>query len=217
MSQNAQNELNSAVDQGTDGQVNATPDQVADMSNDGSNVGSNINTAEVDRITSERAERASKAALTSYLKQQGLTQEEAEAYFQQHRDKKAQEAEAEKNNLGMLQQRNAELEKQAADVLQQANNRIIQAEARIQSIGLGIKPDRVDYAVRLAELRGVQIDENGEVDKAAVKSALEEVLKGLPELKANHDGGAGFKIGGAGQQQKSNVDETLDKIFGIKD
>lgn len=87
-------------------------------------------------------------------------------------------------------------EKKAVDALAAANQRAISSEARVQAVALGIKPERIQHAMRLADLSGVTVDENGEPDVVAIKSALEAVLKDLPELKtqpAQTSGGADFQ------------------------
>lgn len=225
MSQNTQNAATevsaafgntSAVDQGADVKADVTPDQDTETSDNDSNVGLEINEEEVSRIEAERTERASKAALTSYFKQQGLSQKEAEQYFEQHKAKKAAEREQAQNDLGMLQQTNKDLEQQLAAAQQKANNALIKAEAKVAAMSLGVRADRVNHVIRLATLKDVTIDEDGAIDAAAVKAAIEQVLKEIPELKQSEENRPGFKIGGAGQQAPANNDikSQISQIFG---
>lgn len=94
-----------------------------------------------------------------------------------------------------------EAERRAQEVQAAANQRLINAEARVQAVTLGIKPERVSYALKLADLSGVEVDENGNPDAAAIKSALEAVLNDLPELKGTQapgKSGSEFTGGGGG-------------------
>lgn len=92
--------------------------------------------------------------------------------------KKEQMTEAEK-----LKAEKEEAERKAQEAQTAANQRLINAEARVQAVTLGIKPERIAYALKLADLSGVEVDEQGNPDAAAIKSALEAVLNDLPELK----------------------------------
>jgi len=83
-----------------------------------------------------------------------------------------------------------EAEKKALEREASANARTIKAEAKALAASLGVKPERINYAVRLADLSGIEVDDDGEPDTKAIKSALEQVTKDLPELK-----GAPGKIG----------------------
>lgn len=221
MSQNTQNLAGAqsapldAVDQGIEEQGNATPDQGAETSNDGSNVGS-IDTEKAEQIAAGRSERAAKAALKDFYKQQGMTEQEATQAFEAYKQNRAQKEAEDRNNLGVLQQQNAELKAQAARALETANKRLINADAKTLASTMGVKPDRVDVVVRLANLKDVTVDEDGSVDKAAVKKALEDALKLVPELKQTDENRAGFKIGGGGQDTTPNVSDKLAEIFGNK-
>ena len=222
MSQNTQNLAGAqsapldAVDQGIEEQGNATPDQGAETSNDGSNVGTELDTEKAEQIAAGRSERAAKAALKDYYKQQGLTEAEATQAFEAYKQNRAQKEAEDRNNLGVLQQQNAELKAQAARALETANKRLINADAKTLASTMGVKPDRVDVVVRLANLKDVTVDEDGSVDKAAVKKALEEALKLVPELKQTEENRAGFKIGGGGQDNQQTTSDKLAEIFGNK-
>lgn len=74
-------------------------------------------------------------------------------------------------------------EQRGKQALQEADNRVVRAESRVVAVALGIKPERVSAALKLADLSQVTVDETGEPDGAAIKAALEAVLTDLPELK----------------------------------
>jgi len=76
-----------------------------------------------------------------------------------------------------------EAERKAQDAQTAANQRIIAAEAKVLAVSLGVKPERVAYALKLADLSAVEVDENGDPDADAIKAAIETVINDLPELK----------------------------------
>lgn len=177
----------------------------------------NVDPAEVERIANERSERATRAALRSYFQQQGLTEEQAAEAITQYRAAQEQRAAEERNNLQALQQKLDTYEKGEAELFRRANARLIRADAVLMAGKLGIRPDRIDAAIRVANLSGVTVDEQGAVDETALKTALEEVTKQLPEFLTKSDEGAtGFKLGAPGQSNSSASGDALAKIFGNK-
>ena len=92
--------------------------------------------------------------------------------------KKAAMTEAER-----LKAEKEEAERKAQDAQTAANQRIINAEAKVLAVSLGVKPERVAYALKLADLSAVEVDENGDPDADAIKAAIEAVINDLPELK----------------------------------
>lgn len=150
--------------------------------------------AELDRIIAERVSRAeksaSKKAREARAKELGFESVEAmESVLKAH--KEAQEKN--KTDLQKAQEAKAEADRKAAEALKAANTRLINAEARVQATALGIKPERITHALKLADLSDVTVDEQGNVDDKAIKKALEQVLKEVPELKgagSNNVGGS---------------------------
>jgi ribosomal protein L16 Arg81 hydroxylase len=171
---------------------------------------------EVARIGTERSVRAERAAITNYFRDQGLTEEEAKQAFEKFRTDREAQREAEKNDLTALQRRVEEYERKESEILRKANRRLVRVEAKEQAIALGVRVDRSDYAVRLADLSKVEVDENGEVDESAVREALEQILNDFPELKvaSSSEDGHGFKLGSPGQKQQPGLSEQIAKIFG---
>lgn len=64
-----------------------------------------------------------------------------------------------------------------------ATQRELRAAAKLAAVSLGIPAARADYAVRMADLSGVDIDDDDGPDSDAIKAAMEQVLKDIPELK----------------------------------
>lgn len=120
-----------------------------------------------------------------------FSQEELDAVITKRlaRERKAWETqlEEEKKKAAMseterLQAEKAEAEKKSAEVMTKANRALVTAEAKGVAAELGVKPERLAHAVRLAELAEVEV-QDGEVDTAAIKVAMKKVLEELPELK----------------------------------
>ncbi|HEX2986143.1 MAG TPA: hypothetical protein VHO71_04935 [Caproiciproducens sp.] len=112
----------------------------------------------------------------------------------------------------------------SAEKIAKANQRLVASEAKAAAIAAGVKPDRVDYVVRLADLSKVDVDEDDGPDTDAIKKAVDKVLKDMPEFKATSDDGkgnsSGFQIGADGsnqgmqrqtQQQTTNSSPTATK------
>lgn len=121
-----------------------------------------------------------------------FTQEDLDRLIQQRlqreRKKWEQQLEEERKKAAMteaerLKAEKEEAERRAQEAQASANQRLINAEARVQAVTLGIRPERVAYALKLADLSAVDVDDSGNPDEAAIKAALEAVLKDLPELK----------------------------------
>ena len=88
--------------------------------------------------------------------------------------------------------------------LTQALELALDAEARAAAAGLGIKADRVRYAVRLADLSGIDLTKEGAAEK--VSAAIGKVLEALPELR----GGAGTgSVGNHPRQQQTPEEAAL--------
>lgn len=177
-----------------------------------------IDMAEAERIATEREERATRGALTSYFKQQGLSEEEVKQALEAYKTRQAETKAAARNDLTQLQAQYDALEKEKQAIMVQANQRLVRSEAMMQALSMQIRPDRVEHVIRLADLSAVGMDEHGQPDKAAISAALEAVVSTTPEFKAtsgaDEEGKPGFKIGASDQQQQMK-DAELAKIFKI--
>lgn len=97
-----------------------------------------------------------------------------------------------------------------------ANQKLVQAEAKAVALTLGVKSDRVAYAVRMADLSKIDVDDELGVDNDAVKKAIEQVLKDIPELKPTTEDqkkGSGFRVGAdgdkSGQDKKTSLKDAV--------
>lgn len=140
-----------------------------------------------------RVEQASRSQLTAMAKELGF--ESADDLREAAKAAKERE-EAEKSELDRLKEDAERAKSESKSALERANARIVQAEAKAVALSLGIKSERVPYALRMADLSDVDVSDEGEPDEAAIKKALETVLKDIPELKAEtttaSNGGAEF-------------------------
>lgn len=139
-----------------------------------------------------------------------MTQAEIDAMIEKRLARARKQWESEQEEARKKEQMSAEerlkaekeeAERRAQEVQAAANQRLINAEARVQAVTLGIKPERIAYALKLADLSGVEVDGQGNPDAAAIKAALEAVLNDLPELKGTQapgKSGSEFTGGGGG-------------------
>lgn len=131
--------------------------------------------SDVDRIVKDRLDRERKAAADER--------------------KKADMTESEK-----LKAEKAELEDKVTEAEAKANKRMTVAEARLQSISAGVKPERIDALLKLADLSSVDIGEDGEPNAKQIKTAIEKALGEYPEFKVGASAKGGADYSGNGGQ-----------------
>lgn len=170
---------------------------------------------DLDKIVIERTGRAEKAALKSFFQQQGLTEEEANAAISDYKKSKDAKAEASKNDAKAQAERADAAEKMAKEAINKANSMIIKANAQIIASSLGVKSNKLDYVVKMADLSKVTVDEHGNPDESAVKASIEKVLSDIPEFKENKESSSGFKIGADGNKETSGADDSIRAAFGL--
>ncbi len=210
----------SAANSGADNDTNGTnnPNAEGKGGDDGAATGTKqtYTQEDLDKIVTERTGRAEKAALKSFFQQQGLTEEEANAAIADYKKVKADKAEASKNDAKAQADRADAAEKQAQEAIAKANAVLIRANAQIQASNLGVKSNKLEYVVKMADLSKITIDDDGNPDEAAIKEAVEQVLKDVPELKDTKET-SGFKIGADGNKDKGGDDEdaAVRRAFGL--
>lgn len=154
---------------------------------------------EAERIAKEREERARRSALKSYFEQQGYSQEEVEQLLKADKERR----EKEKTDLQREKEAREKAEKEKAAAIAQANSRIARTEFKIAAQAAGVPADRLEAAVKLADLSELVPDEKtGEIPADKVKSIVEATLTANPFLKASttppNVGGGGSNPGGGG-------------------
>lgn len=122
-----------------------------------------------------------------------------------------------KTELQRQQEENERLKAENQTVQAQAKTTAINAAATTRAATLGIKPERIAYALRLADLSGVEVTD-GKPDDAAIKTALEKVVEDLPELKSAGGGSTGSSAnpagGGGADPPKGNMNDVLRRAAG---
>lgn len=96
-----------------------------------------------------------------------------------------------------------------------ANLRLVRGAAMVKAAQMNIRPDRVEHAIKLADLTGIEVDDNGDVNNESLTQALEKVTQEMPELLKSEDGKHGFKLGASDQNQNATEDQ-INQIFGLK-
>lgn len=129
---------------------------------------------------------AEDTVLKNYFKQQGLSAEDAKTAIAAFKEQKA----ANTPDVAALQNKNAELE---AAVRAAALDKAVTLEA----MSMGIDQKSLPYILKLADMSSA-VKEDGTIDTAAVKTAIEQVLTDLPGLKPD-ESARGFQIGASGQ------------------
>lgn len=205
---------NSGADNNTNGANN--PDAEGKGGKDGAASGAKQYTQEdLDKIVTERTSRAEKAALKSFFQQKGLSEDEANSAIDDYKKSKAEKEEASRNDAKAQADRADAAEKSAQEAIARANAVLVKANAQIQAANLGVKSNKLDYVVKMADLSKVTIGDDGNPDEAAIKSAVEQVLKDVPELKDTKES-SGFKIGADGDKgSEGDNDEAIRRAFGL--
>jgi len=174
---------------GTD-KGNTNKDDAADDKDVGKVTWTPAQQKEIDRIVTERLDRDGKKA-----------RKDIEA------DVRA-EIKADADKAAMTESERLKADKEKADfdakeAKTKADARIIRAEAKVQALALGVKPERLDYVLKMVDLSPVKIGEDDEPDVEAIKKIIDAVLTEIPELKGSGEpgkGGADFSQGkGAGE------------------
>ena len=138
-------------------------------------------------------------ALKAYFKQQGLSQEEVEQAIATFKQQKA----AQQPDVAALTQT-----AQAAQAA--AQQAMLDKEATLAAISLGLDAKTIPYVLKMADLSQA-IGQDGKVNTEALNTALNKVLEDVPALKPQASGTTGFvQVGAASTgQQTSNDPMTL--------
>lgn len=164
--------------------------------------------AQLERIVSEREQRAGNAALKSFFRQQGMSEEEVSEAVAQYKQ-------ARRDSQSDVDVLTAQLrEAQQATMRSQ-----LEYQAAMHALKLGVDVSTVPYLLRLADLGDVR-DESGAVSEERLTQALEKVLTDLPALRSEKTQSQGFVQIGAAQQNEADAqaaaDTRLRRAFGLK-
>lgn len=168
--------------------------------------GKTFSEEEAERIAKEREERARRSALKSYFEQQGYSQEEVEQLLKADKEKR----EKEKTDLQREREAKEKAEKEKTEAISKANTRIARTEFKIAAQAAGVPADRLEAAVKLADLSELVPDEKtGEIPADKVKSIVEATLQANPFLKAT---ATPPNVGGGGSNPGGNSNPSMDEL-----
>lgn len=138
-------------------------------------------------------------ALKAYFKQQGLSQEEAEQAMATFKAEKA------KNQPDV-----AALTQTAQAAQAAAQQAMLDKEATLAAISLGLDAKTIPYVLKMADLSQA-MGQDGKINEETLKTALNKVLEDVPAFKPQASGTTGFvQVGAASTgQQTSNEPMTL--------
>lgn len=143
--------------------------------------------------------------MRGYFKQQGLSREEADQAIAAFKQQKA----ASQPDVNALQT-------QAAQAQAMAQQAMLEKEATLTAISLGLDAKTIPYVLKMADLSQVT-GQDGKINNESLKNAINKVLEDVPALKPQARGTTGFiqvgASGGSGQQTTN--DDALKKAFGL--
>lgn len=94
-----------------------------------------------------------------------------------------------------------------------AIDKLARAELKAQMAIDGVNPAKLVYACKMIDVADVL--ENGEYNEEKAKTAIEEMLKVMPELKATQQQEQNqFYFGAPEQEEQKEEKNVIDKIFG---
>ena len=141
--------------------------------------------------------------LKGYFRQQGLSQEEMKQAIQAFKEQKA----ASQPDVNALQS-------QIKTIQAEAQRAVMENEAVLEAVQLGIDAKTMPYVLKMADLSEA-MGQDGKVDNEVLKNAINKVLEDVPQLKPSQEKQWGFRVGGEGQQPTGTDNEALKKAFGI--
>ena len=144
-------------------------------------------------------------ALKAYFKQQGLSEEEMKQAIAAFKQQKA----ASQPDVSALQT-------QAAQAQAIAQKAMLEKEATLTAISLGLDAKTIPYVLKMADLSQVT-GQDGKINDESLKNAINKVLEDVPALKPQAAGTTGFIQVGAsdGFGQQTSNDDALKKAFGL--
>ena len=178
----------------------------------GTKTGSTIDYERIEQIINSRTEKVEKSVLSSYLKEQGISEDEMSKAIESYKANK-QQAAAQKTQEFANAKASAE-EYKAKYIESQINN-----AATMKAMAMGIESKTIPYINKLADFKSA-VKEDGSIDEAKVEEAIKKVIEDIPAFKTgnNSNGGSGFKMGadnGSGSNKDEAQKQMLSNIFGI--
>ena len=162
----------------------------------------------IESMVNKGIQSKENAVLKSYFEQQGLSEDEVKAAIGAYKQDKANKAHEKETAFDAMR---AENEKLKAQIRENALNN----KAMAMALDMGIDNSTAPYLIKMADLSKA-MNESGEVDESAVKTAFETVLKDIPALKNNANNGF-VTVGADGSKtEQGSTDDDIRKLFGLK-
>lgn len=173
----------------------------AQQTGTGGNSGQQTPQIDYDKIQSmidKGTQQKEDAILKGYFQKQGLTEEEAQ------------------QAMAAFKQQKAANTPDVAGLQTQAQQAVIEKDATIEAIALGLDAKQVPYILKMADFSKA-MDKDGKTNPEAIKEAINKVLEDFPQLKPQKEENKGFqKVGaGGGNQTNQNMDDALKQAFGL--
>lgn len=157
----------------------------------------------IAQIVAGKQSATEDSVLKGYFKQQGLSQEEMAQAIQAFKDQKA----ANQPDVNALQA-------QAQEAQRAAQQALIEKEAVMEAVQLGIDVKTIPYILKIADLSGV-VGQDGKLNNETLKNAINKVLEDVPQFKPTQEQNRGFQIGSSGEQAPGTDNDALKKAFGL--
>lgn len=181
------------------------PVSQASQTNQQSQPAAQIDYDKLAQIVAGKQTATEDSVLRGYFKQQGLSREEADQAMAVFKQQKA----ASQPDVSALQTQIT----QAQAIAQKA---MLEKEATLTAISLGLDAKTIPYVLKMADLSQVT-GQDGKINDESLKNAINKVLEDIPALKPQPAGSTGFiQVGAAGGSgQRQTTDDALKKAFGL--
>lgn len=122
-----------------------------------------------------RTSRKEEGIVKSYLKEQGLSEDEMKEALKAYKETKANKVKEEQERINKIIRENNEYKKKELMVQ-------VTSEAKTIAKGLNVREDRFDKLMALCDQKDF-MDDKGVINKEAIKKEMEKQLQDLPEFK----------------------------------
>ncbi len=189
---------------GTQPPAQTPPGGQAPPSDQGGQQAGQIDYAKIQQMLDGTLAVKEDAALKTYFKQQGLSQQEAESAMAAFKAEKAKN----QPDINAMQEQVRQSQKEAQEAR-------LQGMAAMTAVSMGLDAKTIPYVLKMADL-GQAVGQDGKVNEETLKNALNKVLEDVPALKPQAKDVAGFQMGApGGSQQQSPTEDALKKAFGL--
>lgn len=122
-----------------------------------------------------RTSRKEEGIVKSYLKEQGLSEDEMKEALKVYKEMKANKAKEEQERIDKIIKENNEYKKKELMIQ-------VTSEAKTIAKELNVREDRFDKLMALCDQKDF-MDDKGVINKEAIKKEMEKQLQDLPEFK----------------------------------